>query len=216
MEKLNEYFTERNVLTIFFPGFIAIYPLILAFINHISSLKIPEGLPKGEAFLSTISVVIFLIIFVIVYGVGYFIKRIAIRILETKWDHYIIKNYVAINQDLVELNNLPFGQNWYQYLSKKFGTGNTPIMISFYSNLLNSYHFELSCILSICLQCILMWILDGDHKYYHLFNLYNKIIITAISIGMVIWLIIQSKGTSIELFNLRSKIALLDDTPDVA
>ncbi len=211
MEKIKDYFNERNVLTIFFPGLIAIYPLILASVNHLSNIKLPEHLPKGEAFYSTISIVIFLVIFVIVYGIGYFIKRVAIRSLETFWDHYIINRYAAIIIELDALNNIPFSQNWYNYLSKKFGVDKSPIMIGFYSNLLNSYHFELSCIIALCLQCILMWIFDGN--YYHLFNWQNKIIITITTLVVMLWLIYQSKGTAKELFNLRTKIAALNDGP---
>lgn len=201
MEKLKDYLNENNILTVFFPGLVATYPLLLVLIKYIIEHKIqfPEESSLPEIF----GVGLLLFVFVFFFGIGHFIKRLAIRLLEQFLDNYLEKKLAASTTVPAESN---FDKTWYEYLAKRVGQNN-PIILDFYCEYVRNYHFDLTCILAILCQIALMW--TFDQRYYHLFPINWEIFITISYAIIIAWLFYQSIRSSRELHNLRKKIIAL-------
>lgn len=231
MKELKDYLTEKNILTLFFPGLLATYPIWLICLDAMVRNK--GQLKDMKDIITPLSVVIYVLLFVAIYGIGYFIKRMAIRLLEWPIDDFTEKRIIRndeiaakqktnaaytekwIHGTFIVLifikgsgsDKTKFMKGWYGYLNKRVKIDKAPPLVAFYHDFIYSYHFQLTSIVALVSQALLIWLPD-----VHMLSHNTRLLITIVSILLVLELFRQSLASAWEMHRLRVQIVdLVED-----
>jgi hypothetical protein len=215
MKELQQYFTEKNILTIFFPGLLATYPLWLVFLLQLKDSA--EALDQLQGIITPLGVVLGVLLFIGIYGIGYFIKRMAIRTLEWHLDNGVERKVLAAEQEdreaikkgqPIDHSLSTFNKTWYDYLQCNYGNDGAPLIIDYYDTYIYTYYFQLTCIVAIIIQLALIW--SFELCCYSLFGSFARLIISVVSVILVALLYIQSRDSAWEAHTLRGYIVGLN------
>lgn len=203
MPDIKEFFdanAEKKVLTTFFPAIVAFWPIYIVITQDYEELS--NNLKQLN---TTLNVVFFALFFIVVYGIGHFINKLALR-AEVRLDDW----YCRPKNNGAPFNGVSpktFEDVWYKYLQQVFTKENTPILLKYYSTFIRYYHFELTCIIALRIQTVLLIVLELH--YYNDFSdtlFWSLIIVIAVSTGLIFYLRYEGKQAVGHAHFLRLKI----------